>query len=235
MDERTLSQLLTLPLFHGIQTGDLAAMLSCMGAQVSRYSKGTMLLCEGDELTHLLVLISGRVSLLRQSFGGRISLVGKLETGGLIGAAEIRRTPSCSSVSASADTACQVLALPFTKLLFTCNLSCRFHHRIVENLVLSISEFNSRLSDKLAILSQNSIRDRLLLYLHTESLRQQSEVFSIPYSRAELAAYLCVNRSAMTRELSRLQKEGLLRFDRQRFLLLPNSHTHYAGRELSSP
>ena len=47
-----------------------------------------------------------------------------------------------------------------------------------------------------------------------------SSTFEVPLSRAEMADYLCVDRSALSAVLSRLQQEGLIRFKRNRFTIL---------------
>ena len=44
--------------------------------------------------------------------------------------------------------------------------------------------------------------------------------FDIPYSREALAAFLCVNRSALSRELGRMEQEGILQTKGKRFALL---------------
>ena len=69
-------------------------------------------------------------------------------------------------------------------------------------------------------MAQRTTREKLLSYLSAESARQQSACFTIPYDRQQLADYLAVDRSAMSHELSKLQKEGVLRFQRRYFELV---------------
>lgn len=73
-----------------------------------------------------------------------------------------------------------------------------------------IAHKNLILNQKIEILSKRSTRERLLLYFNIQ--RQGASHFTIPFSRDELAAYLCVERSAMSAELSRMQKDGLIRY-----------------------
>ena len=72
---------------------------------------------------------------------------------------------------------------------------------------------------RLAILSQNGLRERITTYLTMQASRRQKTAFTIPYSREELAAFLCVNRSALSHELSRMQSEGLITFRKNYFCL----------------
>ena len=68
--------------------------------------------------------------------------------------------------------------------------------------------------------SPPSIREKLLTYLTRQAERTGSATFQVPMGRTELAEYLCTDRSAMTRELSRMREEGLIDFDKRTFTLL---------------
>ena len=78
---------------------------------------------------------------------------------------------------------------------------------------------NLNLSRKIFHTSSKSIRGRLLSYLSEQAARQESMKFTIPFNRQQLAEYLGVDRSAMSNELSKMQKEGMLTFSRNQFCL----------------
>ena len=82
------------------------------------------------------------------------------------------------------------------------------------------SQKNLNLSRRSVHTSAKSIRGRLLSYLSDQALAQGSRSFSIPFNRQQLADYLNVDRSAMSNELSKMQKEGLLQSDRNQFTLI---------------
>ena len=88
------------------------------------------------------------------------------------------------------------------------------------NLLTILSDSNLRKHYRLAILAQRGLRDRVLVYLTMQSERRGTHTFRIPFSREELAAFLCVNRSALSHELSRMEAEGLIRFRKNEFTLL---------------
>ena len=75
------------------------------------------------------------------------------------------------------------------------------------------------MSDKMEIISKRTTRDKILSYLMNEAEKKHSDKFEIPFSRNELADYLCVERSAMSRELSKMQRDGLIRFTKKHFEL----------------
>jgi CRP-like cAMP-binding protein len=69
------------------------------------------------------------------------------------------------------------------------------------------------------ILSRHSLREKVLTYLFYQRQLHRSDSFSIPLNRQELADFLCVDRTSLSSELSRLRREGLLDFERSRFHL----------------
>ena len=91
---------------------------------------------------------------------------------------------------------------------------------VLNRLLTLISHENMRKEYRLAILSQKGLRERILTYLSMQSARLGKTTFSSPFSREELAAFLCVNRSALSHELSLMEREGLIQFRKNVFTLL---------------
>ena len=83
-----------------------------------------------------------------------------------------------------------------------------------------LSKENIELIQKIENVSQKTIRDKVLTYLSNEAQRNHSNTFDINFNRQDMADYLNVDRSAMSFELSKLQKEGLIRFNKNHFELL---------------
>ena len=73
---------------------------------------------------------------------------------------------------------------------------------------------------KVEAVSKRSIREKLLSYLSIQAQTQGTRYFEIPLGRIELAEYLCVDRSALTRELVKMKDEGLIDYDRNWFRML---------------
>ena len=78
---------------------------------------------------------------------------------------------------------------------------------------------NRELTRKLEHMSQRTTRDKLLSYLSDQSLKQDSSCFEIPFNRQQLADFLAVDRSAMSKELGKLRDEGILEFNKNHFEL----------------
>lgn len=209
----------SLPLFYKIKNDDIPLLINCLGAITKTYHKGEYLLTEGQDMTHLLVLLNGHVNLYKNS-GASCSLMRQIQTGDVIGVASIGRETVPCMMSAVASSSCTVLSIPYRKLMFQCTRNCVFHHRLVENLVITISEGQRHLYEKIHVISQKSIRDKLMVLLYSRALAQKSNTVILPYSRTELANYLCTDRSALSRELNQMQKEGILSIQENSFTLL---------------
>ena len=76
------------------------------------------------------------------------------------------------------------------------------------------------LHDKVTHVSKRTTREKLLSYLSSEAIRQGNSSFDISYDRQQLADFLCVDRAAMSTELSKMQKEGLIKTNKNHFEIL---------------
>jgi CRP-like cAMP-binding protein len=99
-------------------------------------------------------------------------------------------------------------------------MACEFHHRLIENMVHIIANKNRDLMRKVEVVSKRTIREKILAYLSIQAQSTNQRYFDIPLGRVELAEYLCVDRSALTRELAKMKEEGILDFDRNSFRIL---------------
>lgn len=88
-------------------------------------------------------------------------------------------------------------------------------HSIWGQFINWIADENIRKFYRLAILSQHGLRNRVMVYLLMQARRRASRKFQIPFSREELAYFLCVNRSSLSHELSHMEQESCIRFKKQ--------------------
>ena len=97
--------------------------------------------------------------------------------------------------------------------------ACPFHTRLVRNLLTVCAHRNLQLSQRIQHTSSKSIRGRLMSYFSECAKRARSNSFLIPYNRQQLADYLNVDRSTMCNELSKMQKDGIIEYSKNQFLL----------------
>lgn len=208
------------PLFWNIDPEDLTAMLRCLSAREVTVDRGDFIDTQPGETPLMGVVLEGSVEMLSEDLFGKRSILTVLTVGNLFG-----ETWSClkarnRAVAYRASEKGRILLLNYDRILHACKLVCRFHHRMIENMVERIAEKNLELIEKLEVTSRTSIREKLLTYLARQAERTGSRTFTIPLGRTELADYLCTDRSAMTRELSKMRAEGLIAFDKRTFTLL---------------
>lgn len=208
------------PLFRQIAPEDLTAMLKCLSAREVSARRGEFIETTSDGKPLVGVVLAGAVEMISEDYFGKKSILTVLTVGQLFG-----ETYSClrarnRTVAFQVREDCRVLILDYDRILHACKLVCRFHHRMIENMVELIAEKNLELIEKLEVSSRTSIREKLLTYLTRQAERAGSRTFTIPLGRTELAEYLCTDRSAMTRELSKLKNEGIIEFDKRTFTLL---------------
>jgi CRP-like cAMP-binding protein len=107
------------------------------------------------------------------------------------------------------------------EILKRCENACSCHSRVVENLLKLMSEKLISLSERIEVLSQRSIEDKLISFLQiTEDNTPSGKVPQIPFSTTALSDYLCVNRSALQREIAKLKKNGTLTISKRKFKLI---------------
>ena len=212
------------PLFRGILPEELHALLHCLSAQELSPPKGGFILASPGTQPPIGVVLEGSVQMISEDSFGKRSLIMVLSKGSIFGESYSCMKARNRSIAYQANEASRILILDYGRILHACKLVCRFHHRMIENMVELIALKNLELVEKLEVISCATIREKLLTYLGREAQRAGGNQFTIPMSRTALAEYLCVDRSAMTRELAHMREEGLLHFDKRQFVLLQSFH-----------
>lgn len=208
------------PLFDGIRSEDLVAMMGCIGGHMVAVPKGQPVLREGEPATHVGMVLSGAVRLEREDYYGNRSIIAHIKPAELFGETYACAGTPALPISVIADEDSQVLLMDCRRITTTCSSACGFHSRIIQNLLRLVADKNMVYDQKIQITSRRSTREKLLAYLDSEAKRQGSNQFSIPYDRQELADYLEVDRSGLSSEISKLRREGILESEKNRFTLL---------------
>jgi len=204
-------------LFQDIDSNDLPVLLNCLAAQEKSYGKDIFLFHAGDPVRHIGVVLSGTVQIIKEDIWGNRSIVTELAEGQLF--AEVFAWVGLTEIPVAvlAKTACRVLWLPADRIVGTCSAACGFHGQLVRNMLRIIAQKNLMLNNKLDLLSKRSIREKLLSYFYAMAKERGGTEFTVPFNRNELADFLCIDRSAMSRELGKMKEEGLLDFAKDRF------------------
>lgn len=207
------------PLFAGIDTQDIPFLLKRLSATVREYDKGEMIFIAGQPAKHVGIVCTGGVHVLTEDFIGNRSILAALTDGELFGEAFACAGTKRLPVSVMAVSKSTIMLIDYRKIISTCPPSCKFHNKLIENMLGIVAANNVALSQKVDIISKRTTREKLTAYLSAQAVRAQSNTFTIPFDRQALADFLCVERSAMSAEISKMQREGLIRTNRSTFEL----------------
>lgn len=208
-----------MPLFQGIGDKELESLITCLSGRERKYDKNEFIFRAGDTPKYLGLVLEGNVRVFREDLLGNRTILGEFGQGDLFGETFALARADALPVTVTATQTSQVLLIEGWRITGTCPNCCGFHTRLIENMMAILARKNMMLSEKMEVISKRTTRDKLLSYLSGQSQRAGSLTFTIPFNRQELADYLCVDRSAMSSELSKLQKESLLSCDRSSFTL----------------
>ena len=218
--KKYVSILKTSKLFVGLESEEIIAMLACLGAKLSTYKKGEYVLRQGEYLSNVFILVEGSLLIQNDDYWGNRSILRQISPGEMFGESYIAPESDALLNDVAAITDSTVIFFDLKKIIGTCSSACPFHTKAVQNLFFTISEKNRKLVQKMGHISKRSTREKLLSFLSDEAKKRNSSDFTIPFNRQQLADFLSVDRSAMSKELCKLRDEGLLEFDKNSFRLL---------------
>lgn len=208
------------PLFDGIDSENRKAMLSCIGYHIGSFQKGETVAFEEENIKHIGIVLSGAVDMVKEDLWGNKTMLVRIRKDELFGETFACGEDNLSVVTFIVSEDARILFIPFKRVMHSCSMACEFHHQLIENMVHIIANKNRDLMRKVEVVSKRTIREKILAYLSIQSRVQESRYFEIPFGRVELAEYLCVDRSALTRELVKMKDEKLIDYDRNFFRIL---------------
>ncbi|MEG0798620.1 MAG: Crp/Fnr family transcriptional regulator [Acidaminococcaceae bacterium] len=217
-----LDFLLTIPLFTGFTPSELKTLLAFSQPPEKSFQRHNYLLKQGDPLLGIAILLAGKVQIIKEDILGNREILSTLAAGDIFAEVFTCAQLATSPVSVVALTKGSYLYLA-PQYLTAIGLPLELRLHLNTNLVRLLAQKALLLNSKLLLLSQRSLRKKLMFYFTQQTELAGKNTFTLAYSRNELADFLCVNRSALSRELGKMQAEGLLQFNRNEFSLFPPS------------
>ena len=207
------------PLFSGVSDTELTAMLACLKAEKKSFPKEAFVLQAGDTAASIGLVLLGTVLVIQEDICGNRNILSKAGPGQTFAAAYACAPGSRLNVSVVADTPITVLFLNVERILTVCPSACSCHSHMIRNLLGELAVKNLQFSEKLTHVGQRSTRSKVMSYLSAEAQRLGTYELDIPFSRQQLADYLCVERSGLSLELGKMKKDGLLDYHKSHFVL----------------
>ncbi len=208
------------PLFSGINETDVTALLACLNARRQSAKKDEYIFLAGDKPSSVGIVLSGSVRVLQEDYFGRRSILSHVSPGGLFAESFTCAGKDELPVSIVSAESSEIMTIDYRKIVTSCTSACSFHTRLIMNMMSILAEKNIQLTKKVGHLSRGTIRDKLISFLADQAASENSSKITIPFNKTELAEYLCVDRSAMSRELCSMQKQGILSCSKNSYELL---------------
>lgn len=197
-------------------------MIPCFKPRFKDFKQGETIMAYSDCQEQVGVILEGSAKLYFSDIEGDYGLLETYHEGDLFG--DVFSLPLTGYeyvVTAMSD--CKVVFISYHHILHPCCNVCEHHSQLISNLFLMTTQKSQELSLHINILGQSTTRKKLLTYLqfvqagrHTDA----GESFEIPMSLGELSEYLCVERTAMMREIRKMNEDGILDSNRRTFRLL---------------
>lgn len=207
-------------LFQGMTGAELAACVAALSARERQYPRGSLILRAGETTDCMGIVLDGSVTIENNDAWGGCTVLSHVGRGGFFAEtyALLREEAMLVDVRANEDSC--ILFLNLGGLAGVGLSQTPWRHKLTEKLLLVSAHKNLTLTSRSFHTAPKSIRGRILSYLNAVSLQQHSAAFDIPFDRQQLADYLNVERTALSKELGKMRAEGLIRCSRNHFEIL---------------
>lgn len=216
--ENLINLLAQTALFYKIAPVTLPATLKFLEAQKLCYEKNQTILSADNSVPLVGIVLEGSVAVLKDDFWGNRAILTKLTVGDIFAEAF-----ACANLT---EIPVNVIATEKTTVLFINYLKVTqstpafdAQSQLMLNMLTLLARKNIFLTQKIEHLMKRSTREKILSFLSEQATLSGQASFDIPLNRQELADYLAVDRSALSKELKKKKKEGLIYFNRHHFEL----------------
>ncbi len=204
-------------LFRGMTSEEIDQLLNNTDHMHKNYSHGEVIVHQGDIIENIGIMMSGNAVGKKYTPDGEEIIVSYIGVNSIFGDVLSGAIGFASPVTVQAQSACTVLFINYEQLLFS---HSPLTHRVLQNMIQNISRKYFAQNKRMDILMLKSVRGKVLAYLEWQKNIHDASCFSIPLDRRLLADFLGVERSALSRELSRMKKDGLIDYHKNNFTLL---------------
>ncbi|MCB6413535.1 Crp/Fnr family transcriptional regulator [Dorea acetigenes] len=206
-------------LFQGMDSEKAENIIRLLKGKTKEYQKKEMILSEGDEIREIGILLSGEVCKVQYYPDGTEQMMQKLQRSYMVGlevAVSIKKTSPYTLYALQPSV---IYWFPVRYIEEAGVLQETDRISLYQRIVTFLANEDIRKYRKIEILSSRSVREKIEKYLKIQSLRYQSDAFDIDFNREQLASYLGLNRSVLSHELKKMEKEGLLTVRKNHFVL----------------
>ena len=205
-------------LFAGLSDEDISSALEYFSAKVKNYRKGELLHRFGEKLRSFGVVLSGTVQVFTDDISGHQMMMAIVTEGGSFGESLCYLAVEEAPVYICAAEDCEILWLSAERLH---NISeNEFEHDLKNRFISDLAQRALDMNRRIQILSKHLLRDKLITFFTDYARTYGTKPFSVPFDRSGMAIYLGSDRSALSRELSAMKREGIIDYNKNIFRFL---------------
>lgn len=197
-------------LFKGLENQELEEILKQLRFRTITQPKDSIIASEGDECPALGIVITGSVEAQRIYSSGKTITMTKMGPGSIFGEAIVFNSAHQYPATIFAVEKSEILFIKSDDIISL----CAQHPLVLKNFVENLSNRILMLNKKIRILSFETLRQKISLYLLEEYKKQKGLTLKLAHSKKNLAEHLGVQRPSLSRELIKMRDEGLIKFNK---------------------
>ena len=209
-------------LFQDICDEEYTNLINCLSPQVKHYSKNEIIILTGDSVHHIGIVLAGTACAYLEHVNGSQTLISTLTPMSVFGEVLVSTRTHKSPVTVYATSDVISAFIEYQKVHSMCATACAAHRLFLQNLLKAIGDKYFLLFDRINILREKKLRSRIMAYLYTLGGRGKDASVIIPFTKTMLADYLLVNRSALSKELRKMEDDGIISVNGREIVLYPH-------------
>lgn len=205
-------------LFKCIAEEETQRILKCAKARIKKYPEGSYIFEQGEVPSRLFLLLQGKIQICKDFASGKRDVLYLVEQGNIFGEIFLFGDQKHYWYDAVAVTEVEVLEMPWDFFYHFCSNACEHHKQLTQNMLEILSENNFKITRKLHIVTTASLRERIAIWLM--DLADEEGNVELPMNREQLADFLGVARPSLSRELMKMQADGLIEVKKRKIRII---------------
>ena len=207
-------------LFKGLTEEEIIKAAEFFDAKETFFKKGQYIYRPDESIKKIGLVLDGSVRIEKEDYYGNRTIMTSVSTGDIFGEVYACLGERASGVSVIAEIDTKLFMLDTGRILMYNSSKEMFYYKVMHNLITVLASKAYMLNSKIEHISKRTTREKLMSFLSQQAAEKKSSSFYIGFNRQELADFLCVDRSAMSGELSKMKKEGIIDYNKNYFKLL---------------
>ena len=207
-------------LFDNLQERNVKKLLSLLNAHKFKYKKGKEIFETFKRENYIGIVIKGEAEIIKNDYKGNREIIETLKENSVFGSSISSLNNNEYEIISKEDV--EVIYIDFNDLINKDNIDKIYYNEFLLNLFIIINDKIKEKNERIRILSNKTIRNKLLEYFSIERSKTHSKNIYLPFTFNDLANYLSIDRSAMSRELKFMKDEGFIEIKGKRISILYN-------------